>query len=84
MNGFEIQITEKDFKAKPEAEQNWILFLGISSLAKCIKDIDSSGCEYARKKQRGYRLKAIAVFGSSFATAAGVIYIIFNLLRHGL
>ena len=81
-NGFEIQITETDFKAKPTGEQNWILFQGISGVSKCIRDIDDKGCEYARKKQKGFRLKLVSAFGAGIAGGTGVIYLIFHLLHH--
>ncbi len=81
-NGFEIQVTEKEFKAKSQDEQNWILFQGISGLSKSLKDIDDKGCNYARKKQKGYRIKFASAMGAGIAAAAGVVYIIFHLLHH--
>ncbi len=81
-NGFEIQVTEKEFKAKSQDEQNWILFQGISGVSKCIRDIDERGCDYARKKQKGYRIKLASALGAGVAGGMGIIYIIFHLLHH--
>lgn len=82
MNGFEIQVTEGEFKAKSHDEQNWILFQGISGVSRCVQDIDEKGCEYARKKQRGYRLRLASAMGAGIAGGAGIIYIVFHLLHH--
>ncbi len=81
-NGFEIQVTEKEFKAKSQDEQNWILFQGISVVSKCVHDIDEKGCEYARKKQKGYRLKIVMALGSGLAGGLGLIYLVFHILHH--
>ncbi len=82
-NGFEIQVTEREFRAKSQDEQNWILFQGISGVSKCIRDIDERGCDFARKKQKGFRLKLVSALGAGIAAGIGVVYVVFHLLHHG-
>ncbi len=79
MNGFEINITEKDFRAKEQSEQNWILFQGVSSVNKCIIDIDTNGCEFARKRRKIEMVKLASAISGGAVFALGVIYIIYQL-----
>ena len=81
MNGFEINITEKDFRAKEQSEQNWILFQGVSSVNKCITDIDEKGCEFARKHRKIEVIKLASAISGGAVFALGVIYIIYQLVR---
>ncbi len=82
-NGFEINITESEFKAKPQAEQGWILFQGISAVRKCVNDIDQFGCEFARKKHKQSTVKVLSAMAGSIAFALGIVYVVFHLLHHG-
>ena len=81
-NGFEIQVTEQEFKAKSHDEQNWILFQGISVVSKGVRNIDEKGCEYSRKRVRVNKLRIATALGAGIAAGAGVIYIVFHLLHH--
>lgn len=78
-NGFEINISETDFKAKPPTEQNWILFQGVSSVRKCIVDIDEKGCDYAKKRYKSNRLKIISAISGGITFALGMVYIIYQM-----
>jgi len=78
-NGFEINISETEFKAKQQNEQSWILFQGISAVRKCIQDIDELGCEFARKKHKQNTLKMLSAVSGGITFALGVIYIVYRL-----
>jgi len=78
-DGFEINISEDDFKARPEKDQNWILFQGVSSVRKCIADIDEKGCDYAKKRYKSNRLKIISAISGGITFALGVVYIIYQM-----
>lgn len=78
-NGFEINISEADFKAKPQGEQNWILFQGITSMRKCLNDMDQYGCDYGRKKYQMNWLKVISAIAAGITGALGVIYSIYRV-----
>ena len=82
-NGFEINISEVDFKAKPTTEQNWILFQGVTSIRQCVNDIDMEGCEYARKRNRYWTLKILTAISGGATFAIGIVYIVFKLLNGG-
>lgn len=79
MNGFEINITEKDFRSKEQSEQNWILFQGVSSVTRCINDINATGCEFARKRRKVEIVKLASAISGGAVFALGVIYIIYQL-----
>ena len=78
-SGFEINISESDFKAKPQVEQSWILFQGISLIRGCISDIDEKGCEYARKKRKVGMLKLASAISGGVVFALGIVYIIYQI-----
>ena len=72
MNGFDINVDEREFKARPVADQNWILFQGIKKLHK-------EGCEWGRdsykqfnEKTQGLKLKTICALSAGITTAIGI------------
>lgn len=71
-NGFEVNISESDFKAKPAGEQNWILFQGVTSLHR-------DGCAWGQKKYKGDRLKYVSAMTGAVVFALGVIYIVYQM-----
>lgn len=79
-NGFEINISETDFKSRPAGEQNWILFQGVSSVRKCIADIDEQGCDYAKKRYKINRLKMVSAISGGITFALGIIYIVYQII----
>jgi len=79
-NGFEIKISESEFKAKPQGEQNWILFQGVSLIRACVNDIDEKGCEYARKRKKAGMLKLASAISGGAVFALGVIYLVYQLI----
>ena len=85
-NGFEININEMDFRAKPQGEQNWILFQGImaannsiSKVNKDISEINKEGCEFAKKRNKYWTLKVLSAMTGATVFALGVIYIIYQM-----
>lgn len=42
---------EQDFKLRPTADQNWVLFEAISKISETIARIDQYGCSLVRDKQ---------------------------------
>ncbi len=85
-NGFEININEMDFRAKPQGEQNWILFQGImatnnsiSEVNKDISEINKEGCEFAKKRNKYWTLKVLSAMTGAAVFALGVIYIIYQM-----
>ncbi len=92
-NGFEININEMDFRAKPQGEQNWILFQGImaannsisevnkdiSEINKDISEINKEGCEFAKKRNKYWTLKVLSAMTGAAVFALGVIYIIYQM-----
>jgi hypothetical protein len=82
MSGFEINITEQDFKQKPLQDQNWILFQGVTAVRQCIDKIDDEGCEFARKKRKNGVLKLLSAISGGFTVALGIVYILYMLI-HG-
>ena len=80
MNGFEIKITEKDFKSKEPCEQNWILFQGVSSIKNCVDTIDETGCEFARKRRKTNVIKLASAISGGAVFGLGVIYIIYQIV----
>jgi len=82
MNGFDIKITEYDFKQKPLTDQNWILFQGVTAVRQCIDKIDDEGCEFARKKRRNGVLRLIYAISGGVTVALGVVYTLYKLI-HG-
>jgi hypothetical protein len=79
-NGFEINISEVDFKSKPTAEQLWILFQGVSSARKSLANIDEHGCEYAKKRYKTNRLKILSAVSGGITFALGIVYIIYRMM----
>lgn len=79
-NGFEINISEIDFKAKSQGEQSWILFQGVTAVRKCLNDMDEHGCDYGRKKYQMNWLKIISAIAAGVTGAFGVIYIIYQVI----
>jgi len=79
-NGFEISINEIDFRAKPQSEQNWILFQGIMAANKGISIIDNEGCEFARKRNRYWTLKVLSAISGGAVFGLGIVYIIYQMV----
>ena len=71
-NGFEVNITEADFKSKESSDQTWILFQGITSLHR-------DGCDWGRVKYVKDRLKLWTAFGVGVSGGLGAIYIIYQM-----
>jgi hypothetical protein len=71
-NGFEVNISEREFKAKSADDQSWILFQGVSSLHK-------EGCLWGQKKYKSDRIKILSAMAGSVAFAFGIIYIIYQM-----
>ena len=80
VDGFEIKILESDFKAKPESEQNWILFQGVSSVKQCIDKLDIYGCKWGQKRYEATTLKVIGTISSGVMIGLGFIYILYKLI----
>ncbi len=78
-NGFEININEMDFRAKPQGEQNWILFQGIMAANNSISEVNKKGCEFAKKRNRYWTLKVLSAMTGAAVFALGVIYIIYQM-----
>ncbi len=71
-NGFEVNISELDFKAKSPSDQTWILFQGITSLHK-------EGCLWGQIKYKSDRLKILSAIAGSITFALGIVYIIYSM-----
>jgi len=80
VNGFEVNISESDFKAKIQPEQNWILFQGVTSLHRCVSKIDTEGCNFA-KKQNKHRspINLITAVTTGLTIGLGIVYIIWQI-----
>jgi hypothetical protein len=78
-NGFGINISEAEFKARSEKDQNWILFQGVSDVGKCIADIEEKGCDYGKKRYKSNLLKIISAISGGITFALGVVYIIYQM-----
>ena len=63
-HGIKISISEADFKSKPAADQNWILF-------QAIQKIDEYGCSWAAVKYKENFWKKLAVIGSGIGAGFG-------------
>jgi len=63
-NGLNINISEEQFKQKPPAEQNWIIF-------KAVERVDLSGCSFGRKFHKKDNTNKIIVFAGTFGGAIG-------------
>ncbi len=72
-NGFEVNITEADFKSKESADQTWILFQGIIALHK-------DGCAWGKARYGKDRLKIWTAFGVGVSGGLGVIYMIYQIV----
>lgn len=72
-NGFDINISEREFKTKSADDQSWILFQGVSSLHK-------EGCLWGQTKYKSDRIKVFSAMAGSIAFALGVIYIIYSMV----
>ncbi len=79
-NGFEININEMDFRAKPQGEQNWILFQGIMAVNHCVSEINKEGCEFAKKRNRYWSLKILSAMSGGVVFALGIVYIIYQMV----
>ena len=73
-NGFEVNITEKEFKARPIADQQWILFQGITSLNR-------DGCVWGVNRYKGEVLKKWTALGVGLSGGLGFIYILYQLVN---
>jgi hypothetical protein len=80
-NGFEINISEYEFKAKDKDDQTWILFQGIVSANKCIAEIENDGCDYGKKRYRTYGIKMASAIAAGITGSLGVIYIIWCMVK---
>ena len=80
-DGFEINISESEFKAKPQGEQNWVLFQGVTSVHRCINRIDDEGCEYAKRKHRYTLLKVLSAISGGAIVGLGIVYILSQLIH---
>lgn len=78
-NGFEINISEAEFKSRSIEDQNWINFQGIVAHSKCLDAINNEGCEYSRKRRRASMLKLTSAISGGIAFALGVIYIVYQM-----
>jgi hypothetical protein len=81
MSGFEINITEQDFKQKPPQDQNWILFQGVVAVRECVNKIDDEGCQFAKKKRRNGTLQLLSAISGGFTVAIGIVYILYKLIH---
>lgn len=79
-NGFEINISESEFKAKPQGEQNWVLFQGVTSVHRCIGRINDEGCEYAKRKNRYGLLKILSAISGGAIVGLGIVYILYQMM----
>jgi len=79
--GFEINITEQEFKQKPPQDQNWILFQGVTAVRQCIDKIENEGCEFARKRKRNGTLKLLSAISGGITVALGIVYILYTLIH---
>jgi hypothetical protein len=71
-NGFEINISEQEFKNKSPSDQSWILFQGITSLNKV-------GCAWGQEKYKSGRIKMASAMVGAGVFALGIIYIIYQM-----
>ena len=78
-NGFEINISESDFKAKSPDDQSWILFQGVTSINRWAENIDKNGCEYSKRKYRERFVKLWGAVAGGITLSLGIIYIIYQL-----
>lgn len=78
-NGFEININEMDFRAKPQGEQNWILFQGIMAANNGIAEIEKSGCDFARRKHKENLKWTLSAMVGAVVFALGIVYIIYQM-----
>jgi hypothetical protein len=71
MNGLNINVSEDDFKAKPTAEQSWMIY-------KAIEAIDNNGCKFSRLRHESDKKtnwKAAVIVGAgSFGGLAGSLF----------
>lgn len=79
-SGFEINISESDFKSKPQTEQNWILFQGVTAVQHCVNNLDSKGCSWGQNRYRGRWIKLIGAITTGFTVGLGIIYIIYQMV----
>jgi hypothetical protein len=71
MNGFNINVSEEDFRNKPPSEQGWMIY-------KAIEGIENYGCKFSRERHfadRKMNWKANILIGSgSFGALAGAVF----------
>lgn len=79
-NGFEVNINERDFKAMASEDQSWILFQGISSINKCIDEIDKNGCEYAKKRYKDRFVKLWGAVAGGVTVGLGIVYVVYQIV----
>jgi hypothetical protein len=80
VNGFEINISEADFKAKSKDDQAWILFQGVVIANRGINDLDKNGCQFSRNRHRYNLIKTLSAISGSIVFAIGAIYIIYQMV----
>ena len=78
-NGFEIQISEEEFKRMPPNEQNWRLFQGVTTITKCVDGINEKGCDYAKKQRKVGILKLASAISAGVTFALGIVFIIWQM-----
>lgn len=73
---------EQDFKLRPTADQNWVLFEAISKISETIARIDQYGCSLVRDKQyKKSWWKKFTIFGASFGGGLGFVFMIGKLIK---
>lgn len=80
MNGFEINISESDFKSKLKEDQAWILFQGIVTVNKSIVTIENEGCEFAKKKHKDNLKWILSTTSGTVVFVLGIVYIIYQMV----
>lgn len=73
MNGFDINISEYDFKSKSPQEQNWIIF-------KAVEGIDQRGCRFSRDRHKMDWRNTLIIVASTFAAVAASLFAFWKYL----
>lgn len=73
-NGLRINISETEFKAKPIADQNWVLFTAITK-------IDQYGCDWASRYYKQNYLKKVTIFGAAMGGGLGFAFMIGKIIK---
>ena len=81
-NGFEVNINERDFKKMSSEDQSWTLFQGISSINKCIDDLNNNGCDYAKRKYRDRFVKLWGAIAGGITVGLGIVWVVYQIACH--